>query len=88
MENKVESKRIKENQRVDRPCKETQKPKATKKYTEEVRSQKFNGSIAKDLIEWYDKRRQNEVIVCHIIDNFSRLSSAKIVQAVQITQTS
>ncbi len=39
------------------PCKETEKPKLTRKVNEKARSDKFNGSIALDLTDWLDKRR-------------------------------
>ncbi len=40
------------------PCSEVEKPKHTKKANDKARSQQFNGSIAIDLTEWFDKRRQ------------------------------
>ena len=62
------------------PCKKTEEPKATKKMNEKARSDKINSSIAIDLTEWFDKRKRTRVIISHIVDEFSRLSSAKIVE--------
>ena len=61
------------------PCRETDRPKNIRKVNEKARSNKFNNSIAIDLTEWYDKKKENKIIICHIIDEFSRISSAKIV---------
>ena len=61
------------------PCRETDRPKTTRKAHEKARSNIFNNSIAIDLTEWYIRKKQNNTMLCHIIDEISRISSAKIV---------
>ncbi len=60
-------------------CKETEKPTRKNKSTQKQRSTTFNDSIAIDLTERFDRRSQRKMIICHIIDEFSRLSSAAYV---------
>ncbi len=63
-----------------KPCKEIERPSDKRKNTNNARSERFNGKIAIDLSEWYDQKSQKKRIICHIIDEFSRVSSAQFVE--------
>ena len=43
------------------------------------RSGDFNETIAIELTEWFDRRQKQKIIICHMIDEFTRLSSAVII---------
>ena len=44
-----------------------------------VRAVDFNDSIAIDLTEWWCQTKNEKLLICHMMDEFSRLSSAKII---------
>ncbi len=45
-----------------------------------IRSENFHQVVAMDLTEWWDSNRDEKVIICHFIDEFSRLSSGGIIK--------
>ena len=46
-----------------------------------MRSKKFNDSVAIDLAEWYGPGSESKLIICHMIDEFSRLSGGGVVKS-------
>ena len=45
-----------------------------------VRAVSFNESLAADLTEWWCQKTNSKLFICHIVDEFSRLSAAKIIE--------
>ncbi len=60
-------------------CLKTANPASKAKNTN-MRSVTFNERIAIDLSEWFDIEQKEKVIICHMIDEFLRLSSAGIIK--------
>ena len=44
-----------------------------------LRTAKRDHSVARDLTEWYGPIENRKLIICHVVDEFSRLSSEGIV---------
>ena len=45
-----------------------------------MRAVSFNESVAIDLTEWWDQHSNTKIIICHMIDEYSRLSAAAMVK--------
>ncbi len=43
------------------------------------RSEDFNESVSIDLTEWFDKKEGKKKVICHMIDEFSRLSAVSFI---------
>ena len=63
-----------------KPCTEMERPSDKRKSTTAARSERFNGRIAIDLSERYDQKLEKKRIICQIIDEYSRVSSARFVE--------
>ena len=46
-----------------------------------MRSTRFNESVAVDLTDWYAPVTERKQIICHMIDDFSKLSSGGIISS-------
>ena len=60
-------------------CHDSKKQMRRTKVTA-FRCTKFNESVAMDLTEWFDPLSEKKSILCHLIDEFSRLCSGGIIQ--------
>ena len=45
-----------------------------------IRAVEFNESVAIDLTEWWNEKDKSKHIPCHMVDEYSRLSVAEMIE--------
>ncbi len=74
-----ETKRLIE--KVSEICEQCHNNKKQDRKSERVtyRSSNFNECVSIDLTEWFDRKEERKGIICHMIDEFSRLSAVTFI---------